>query len=307
MPLFLSVQFVPFNMPAGNEQYPSTRYPIESKSLEDLVHDPQYELYRFLSFERSRQLSLDPDEFESIPRDYCILQSPGKTSWLQKESQKPPDLKIFYADSVKIPKTEAVRKLGNATKYAIDNYLYPWYLQGMSRSNVDKLLRRRFGLSIPLSCESTADHWIPAAIVYCVEIKLDVWENRLALFFDGNMQTSVQPMKDRLGAYRGSIDPKVLGEVYLSAWRARWERNREPIPSENQTVQAASSSAKAKQSGSMQSLSMKTDADSSDPKPRGRKRRKVLRQLRSTPNELVRNIYFRRKIKNIGADQATGE
>jgi hypothetical protein len=289
-------------MPAGNEQYPSTRYPMESKSLEDLINDPQYELYRFLSFERFRQVSLDPDEFESIPRDYCILQSPGKTSWLQEESRVAPDLRIFHADSVKIPKTEAVRKLGNTTKYAIDKYLHPWYLQGMSRANVDKLLRRHFGLSIPLSSESTADHWIPAAMVCCVEVKLDVWENRLALVFDGNIQTSVQPMKDRLGGYRGFIESKVLGEVYLSTWRARWERIRGPTPSENQTVQAASSSAKAEQSGSLQSLSMKTDADSSDPKPRGRKRRKVLRQLRSTLNELVRYMYFRRKIKNIGAD-----
>ena len=149
-------------MPSYYEQYPRTHYPIEFKLLDDLRDEENYNIHAYPSLERPRQLlldSTDPNKFKTINRDYCLISSPGFTSWQRKEARKNPMVEIFYTDTIKAPmadpKTPYRRRRRNAPK------IMPrfWYLRDVKRENVEKILKKHFGLNIPLSSESTSNHW----------------------------------------------------------------------------------------------------------------------------------------------------
>ena len=144
----------------------------------------------------------------------------------------------------------------------------------MTRTNVEKLFKKHFNQTIPLSHESAADHWLPEFARYNVEVKQDVWENRALLVFDGNLQTSLQSMSNRLDNYHQEFKRKTLGERYLALWRSRWapEGELEAWPF------AKGRDAKPET----------VEIPSPAPKPRGRKRRAVLRSVRATSSKLVR-------------------
>jgi hypothetical protein len=97
-------------MPLGwSELYPSTPYPIEFRPLDDLINESRYDIRDYSSLEPPQQESLE--EFETINRDYCIVKSPGKTSWQDKESQKNLEFEIFHTDIVKIPQKSVSEKV----------------------------------------------------------------------------------------------------------------------------------------------------------------------------------------------------
>ncbi|KAG4434206.1 hypothetical protein IFR05_010307 [Cadophora sp. M221] len=266
-------------MPSYWETCPVTKYPIEFKLLDDIVHDERYRIYLCPLLERPRQLSLDrddPKEFKSIPRDFCILKSPGHVSWQTRDAQKEPKLEIFDTDVVRIPAIDLNEKFqSNHREWGGASYLNRYYHDGLTRVNVEKVFRDRFGLSILLSSESTADQWVPAVILYNVEIEQNTWEDRLAVIFDGNLELSQQSMKQRPKEYSQMLQPKVLGPLYLGLWRAKWAEQKE----RSSFLQGRSAIAKTL---IPEPASFETQAEGSPAgKGRGRKRRAVLRQLRA--------------------------
>jgi hypothetical protein len=127
------------------------------KPLKDLIYYAEYNIFSYPSLEQHGQLSLGERQFDTSNRDYCIVQSPGKTSWQQSESQENSVLKIFHADSVKVPKMDALEKF-QPSGYIVGTYNTRWYLEGIARVNVEKLLNCRFKLAIPSSKESSPAH-----------------------------------------------------------------------------------------------------------------------------------------------------
>ena len=283
--------FLVLIMPFLNEKSPSRRHQIVFKPLEDLIYDAGYSIFSYPSLEQPRQLSLGEHEFDTINRDYCIVQSPGETSWQQSESQENPVLKIFHADSVKVPKWKALEKF-QPSGYIVGKYNTRWYLQGMTRVNVEKLLKRHFKLVIPLSKESSPAHWIPCPVLYSVEVGEDVWENRLALFFDGNVETSVQSMVNRISKYGQAMQSGKFGEYYLNIWRSKWEKKDDSL--EPQEFAHSKEASLVEGIGEVQSTEENTPT--TNQKPRGRKKRATLRKLRSESSTLVRVLLPHFKI-----------
>jgi hypothetical protein len=271
-------------MPSWVERYPSQQLPVDFKFIEDLAGNPGYFIYGSPVLERPRQRALKDEQFRTVARDYCILQSPGETSWRKSKSQEAPELHIFYSDYVKVPKDGIFDKI-EATKSNIKNYLNRWYLQGMTRANVERIFKKHFDLAIPLSHESTADHWLPGFARYNAEVKENVWEERVVLFFDGNLQTSQQSMANRLDNYHQEFKRKTLGERYLSLWRSRWQ-SEELSPAES--TENASSGLPS--TVGEQKVHGNPEVSNSRPKLRGRKRRAALRQILAVSSELVRNV-----------------
>jgi hypothetical protein len=271
-------------MPSWVERYPSQQYAVDFKFIEDLASNPGYFIYSSPVLERPRQKVLKDDELRTVPRDYCILQSPGETSWRKSKTQEAPELHMFYSDYVKVPKDGTFDKI-TASKSSVNNYLNRWYLQGMTRANVEKLFKKHFDLAIPLSHESTADHWLPGFARYNVEVKENVWEDRVVLFFDGNLQTSQQSMATRLDNYHQKFKRKNLGERYLSLWRSRWQSEEQSPAKSTEKVSTVISSIVGEAE-----VPENIDPSYNRPKLRGRKRRAALRQILAVSSELVRNI-----------------
>jgi len=267
--------------PSWVNRFPSQPYPIDFRFIEDLAGHPKYFISGFPELERPRQRALKDEDLRTIARDYFILQSPGETSWRKSESQKAFELQIFHSDHVKVPKDGAFDKV-SASKLGADSYLNRWYMKGMTRVNVEKLLKKHFGLAIPLSHESTADHWLPGFARFNVEIEENVWEDRVMLFFDGNLQTSQQSMANRLDNYYAEFKRKTFGERYLSFWRSRWQ-HKEQLPAESAGKPSSGfSGGQEKVHGS--------PGFSDRPKLRGRKRKAALRQNLAVSSDLVRNM-----------------
>jgi hypothetical protein len=210
------------------EDPPSAGQPFEFKLFGNLHNDKNGFIYAkwHSSQEGPPTRRLHPDDFEIINRDFCILRSPRNVSWQSEESQKNLQMDIFHTDEVKIPKHEKIpRNMEAKTLWTTEQkYLAQWYLRDLTRVNVDKILKRHFGLSMSLAGNTFADQWNPGCVIYNVEVSPNVWENRLALFFDGNIENSVQSFRFRLGPYCGDqvINTKMLGEKYMEIWRSRW-------------------------------------------------------------------------------------
>ncbi len=274
-------------MPSYWEKSSRTAYPIEFKPLDDLRDEEKFHLHSYPSLERPRQLLLDPtdpNEFRTISRDYCLISSPGFTSWQRQEAQKSPVVEIFYTDTIKVPKADPKKAYRSRPRDAFNITLAYWYLRDITRGNVDRILKKHFGLNIPLSYESTSNHWVPIPLLYNVEVRENVWEDRLALFFDGNIGTSVLPLSKRVNEYRHLLKTNVLGEKYLNIWRSRW-----PGATKLAVLNGGKSSLTSIPALS-QELAKELDKETSLPKPRGRKRRAVLRQQRTGADYLVRLI-----------------
>lgn len=263
------------------ETYPNEKHPIIFKHLNDLVIDKRYSIGSYPSLERPRQKTLDEDHvqsFRSIARDYCILKSPGHTSWTTKQAQKDATFEIFHTDTVQIPVADPKSRFQTKRKdWSQTSYFNRWYLQGMTRVEVEKIFKSHFGLTIPLSSESTSDHWMPAAVKYTVEVKENVWEDRVVLFFDGFVATSLRAMKIRLKKYGHLLRAKKLGDSYLEMWRMRWAKGAEATPFIQVAKNETGSLVKPRRNPSEH---INSGVDNS-PKYRGRKRRTVLRQLRN--------------------------
>jgi hypothetical protein len=272
-------------MPGWREQYPTAQFPIEFKPLDDLRDENGYHIHSHPFLERPRQLLLnpsDPEEFESVPRDYLLVRSPGYTSWQHKLAQKDPHLEIFYSDNVRIPTTNTQKRYHHKTA-GRSWFLNRWYLRGITRAHVEKLLLKHFKLQMPFDAESTANHWVPAGVLYNVEVEMNVWENRLALLFDENIGTSMLPLTKRVDVYGQHFKSKRLGERYLKLWRTRWQ-NKEG------DVELPQKSTKDKpQSITPGHISpQQTEPVPVTQKARGRRRRAALRQIRSGSSLLVR-------------------
>ena len=274
-----------------SEQYPTKPWPIEYQHLNALRDNKKLYLYTHLYLERSRQLEFSSEnhkESESIYRDYVLVRSPGYTSWQQKEAQASPQLEIFHSDKIRVPKSSPHigYKNGNSTDTSILNR---WYLQDVSRSSVEKLLQRHFGISIPLDAESTANHWYPAVIFYNVEVELDIWETRLAMFFDGNIGTSKLPLASRIHAYKQRVSTKRLGEKYLELWRSKWQSvENEPAVHHSRNLEFASPHKAPK---AVSETTPETGAGGRLTDIRGRKRRILLRQIRNNSGPLLMVCY----------------
>lgn len=261
------------------ETFPSESYPIDFRLIEDLARDPKYYVYGHPVLERPRQKALDPDKLQLISRDYCILQSPGETSWQRKKTQEQFHMRIFHTDTVQIPPDGSFDGV-EGTRLQIKSYNDHWYLRGMTRTYVEKIFTTHFNLTIPLSHETTADHWLPAYARYNVEVSENIWENRVALFFDGNIQTSLQSMKYRIKSYHQQLGQKLLGERYVELWKSRWA-----------TDEASQISSTVK--SPIEPLAVEDVVEleaavlAEDPQCRGRKRRAALRQIRAAPPDRV--------------------
>ena len=260
------------------ETYPCTRHPVKFKPLDDLVNDKRYQLYPYPTLEYSRQLTLDlnnPEEFESLPRDFCLLSSPGKLSWQSRVAQNNVKLEIFHSDVVKVPTKNLDIKFPEQN-WTGASYSNRWHYHGLTLARVRKIFTDKFGSSIPLTSESTSDHWIPSVKTYNVEVEKDVWQNRLAVFFDGNIATSQQCMRARVDDYGQLLKPGKLGEIYLSAWRSKWQMSAE-VGIESETKESLRYLEKIEP---ITKESVGNDDDLLAVKTRGRKRRTALRQLR---------------------------
>src|SRR5438552_1268073 len=64
-----------------NEQIPSEKRVVEFKSIDCLFNDKRTNEYWYPSLERRRAQKMESDNFDVVNRDYCIVRSPGKTSW----------------------------------------------------------------------------------------------------------------------------------------------------------------------------------------------------------------------------------
>lgn len=261
------------------ETYPCTRHPIEFKPLDDLVNDKRYRLYSYPSLEYPRQLKLDinnPDEFDSIPRDFCLLSSPGKVSWQTRDAQNHPKLEIFHTDIIRIPTSNLKQKFPDLD-YTGVSYLTRWYYHGLTLANVTNLLKDKFNLSIPLSSDFPSDHWIPSIQLYNVEVERDVWQNRLAVFFDGNIGTSNRSMRWRINEHGQLLKADNLGVIYLATWRTRWRSLEGDI---RQVTKKQSVNVKMNETLDSPKERIGHEAKPPIVKTRGRKRRSAQRQLR---------------------------
>lgn len=213
-------------MPSYVEQYPKTQHRIEFESLSDLTKDRKYPLWAYPAFERPRQLTLiriDVTLFKSIPRDFCILNSPGFVSGQTRDSQKEPKLDIFHTDVVNIPETDLEARFQTGQPgWSDSSNSNRYHREGLTRANFEKIFEERFGLTVPLSSETSSDQWVPAVILYTAEVEKDVWQDRLAVVFDGKVGIFQQSMKHRTEAYDQNPGHQVLGKLYLDLWRARW-------------------------------------------------------------------------------------
>jgi hypothetical protein len=275
-------------MSYSSEHYPRVAKPIHFKPHDDLVNDPGYPHAAWPSLERPRQLSLrlhHPDGWKDLPRDYCIVRYPNHTSRRDPKASQDVQLEIFHTDVVKIPDGEIKSKFflkGNDwTGVTYWNY---WYLRGMTRSSVEKIFKKHFGFSIPLYSGSTAGHWMPSPQLYTVEVQENVWEDRLALFFDGNVETSFRSVGQLLREYEKILNAKDLGERFVRIWTSRWEKKGIP------DIPLALKGTREKSSNSTNTVpeQTSTETSTSTPKIRGRKRRATLRQLRTGSAKLVR-------------------
>ncbi|KAF8852132.1 hypothetical protein BDZ45DRAFT_125108 [Acephala macrosclerotiorum] len=280
-------------MPSYLEKYPQDRSSPYFLPLDHLVNDKQRRLSEYPSLERPRQKILDPKDsatFRAISRDYCLLESPGFTSWHRRKAQQEPRVIIFHTDVVRVP----IADPGKRGRYhdpehpdwTHDTYLNRWHLQGLTRGRVETLLMRNFGLSFPLSYESSAEHWIPAVQRYSVEVSENKWEDRLAIFFDANIATSMQSLGYRITTYGQELTKNRLGERYLEVWKARWEKV-DDISSAELDVESAIIAPTIRAKESKKDVSALVGALVPGPKPRGRKRRRVLRQLKVGSPTLV--------------------
>lgn len=272
------------------ETYPCTRHPIEFKLLDDLVNDKRYRLYPYPTLEYARQLKLDinnSDEFESIPRDFCLLSSPGNVTWQTKDAQNHPKLEIFQTDVIKIPTSKLGKKFPDLD-YTGVSYLTRWYYHGLALANVRKILKDRFNLSIPLSSESSPDHWIPSVQLYNVEVEKNVWQNRLAVFFDGNISTSTRSMRWRINEYGQLLKENNMGIMYLATWRSKWEKLEGDIGHE---MKRESENVEESESLDFPNERLEHEAKSLTIKTRGRKRRSAQRQLRFGISVVVRCLF----------------
>ncbi|KAH7343045.1 hypothetical protein BKA65DRAFT_303638 [Rhexocercosporidium sp. MPI-PUGE-AT-0058] len=281
------------------ERYPDIKHPILFKLLDDIVHDKRYRLYSYPLLERPRQLSLNRDdakEFKSIPRDFCLLSSPGNVSWQTRNSQKEPNLKIFDTDIVQIPAIDLKIKFQSHFRdWGGASYLHRYYQEGLTRVDVEKICKDRFRLYIPLSSESTADQWVPAVILFNVEVEKNTWEDRLAVIFDGNLELSQQSMRKRTGDYSQMLLPEVVGRLYTSLWRSKWAEGKE----KSSFLEGRSGITKHLV---LEPLSTEIEAEASiTPKGRGRKRRAVLRQLRTGGASLNQNTELSKASTTIEA------
>lgn len=178
-------------------------------------------------------LGKESPELKSIPRDFILVRSPNYVSWQLRAAQENPQLELFHQDVIDIPVFPSlIGKSEYRLKNKYENWLRPYYLQSITRDSVDKLLRKHFKLSMPLDGESSADHWVPHGNIFNVEVRARVWENRLALFFDGNVENSVNRFTSRLEmyVYDKSLTTKILGERYLEIWRKKWTKTRGSMP-----------------------------------------------------------------------------
>lgn len=203
---------------------PSAKPTIEFKTTSDLLNDKRTSQNWYPSLARSRAQRIKSDDFDIINRDFCLLRSPGRVSWQSKDSYENVEMERFHTDTVKVPKHEIItRNLGVKTLWT---GLAQWYLHDLTRAYVDKLLKKHFGLSVPLSAETYAGQWVPGCVLYNVEIEPDVWEARLEVFFDANVENSVESFRYRLGQHASGTEhyklTKTLGEMFVDLWRSRW-------------------------------------------------------------------------------------
>ncbi|CZR65152.1 uncharacterized protein PAC_15052 [Phialocephala subalpina] len=278
-------------MPSYLEQYPEDRSSIRFLPLENLIGDKCRRLTSYPSLEYPRQKFLNSNDstiFRTISRDYCLLESPGFTSWQCKKAQQDPHITILHTDKVRVPIEDPGKKGGryHDPEYhgqTHGSYLNRWYLQGFTKEKVEAILMSNFGLAVPLSYESSADHWIPAVQRYSVEVLENTWEDRLAVFFDANVATSLQSLGHRISEYSQKLKEKPLGERYLGIWRARWDKVDEDLSTKLDIVRSVVTKApaiSAKQIGEGGSSQVHGR------KPRGRKRRRFLRQLKGGSSRL---------------------
>ncbi len=92
--------------------------------------------------------------------------------------------------------------------------------------NVEKIFNDHFGVLILLSLETPSSHWVPAVIYYSVGVNENVWEDSLAMFFDGNIGFSMQSMRSRIKDCSRKLDLRNLGKLYLDIWRSKWAKNQ---------------------------------------------------------------------------------
>lgn len=208
------------------EKFPKDTHAIKFCSTTKLLDNNTSRNYSLPFSEQFQQDPLDihvSPQFETLNRDYVLLKSPGYTSWQHNTAQRDYSLEIFHSDTIRVPKLiseETPRRGADRTL----PMLRKWYLEGLTRVNVEGLLQKYFKLAFPINLESTANHWVPAAIPFMVEVQLDIWEERLAIFFDGNISTSMLSLSGRIINYewKNKIQAEVLGEKYLALWKAKW-------------------------------------------------------------------------------------
>ncbi len=246
------------------------------KSLDDLVQNRDYSLSHYPLLEPPRQRCLDPEDgsdFKWIPRDYCVISSPGHISWQYQKAQDNPTLEIFYTDAVRIPRISLVGKFQDQ-EYSERHYLNRWELQDFTRARVENTFSTHLGLTIPLKGESSGKHWVPAVCRYNVEVEQDFWQDRMAVFFDGFVETSMQSMQHRLRDYKQKLSKKGLGRLYLAAWKSRWKTEvLGNIDNGNKSLSTVHGTLSTENSGSSHQKSLVL-------KERGRKRRAAIRQMR---------------------------
>jgi len=207
-----------------------------------------------------------PLESRSISRDYILVTSPGHVSWQLEAAQKNPVLELFHQDVISIPIVP--NDVARNRRWNQAQFFKPFYLLGITQSIVDELFQKHFGLSIPHSGETSANHWVPHVILFNVEVAENVWENRLAMFFDGNVENSLHCMESRIDTYGSHIRVKTLGERYLELWRRK--------SFETKRVQQSTKSMHIKQN-ERDVVAENAVLTVQDP-TRGRKRRSILRQ-----------------------------
>jgi hypothetical protein len=184
---------------------------------------------------------------------------------------------LFHEDVINVPDPPAIT--GDGWKSRIALYIRRFHLAGITQKVVDELLNKHFSLRIPLSGESSADHWVPHVIPYNVEVAKNVWEERLAMFFDGNVEASVHRFGARVDEYYQFITSNMLGEKYLELWRKKWS-----CTISGQLIGDASKEPMDQSDYSVVEVKLNDDLALHT---RGRKRRSVLRQRYISSGTLV--------------------